>query len=72
MRIVEWRNSDLEPLPTGIWVLGKYHDYMRGYHEPSPVLRNPDGYYWVVTINSMDYSPDMTRHDVPPNIWRFI
>jgi hypothetical protein len=73
MRMKEWRSSESEPVPEGVWVLGRYHNFMEGYTDPKPIFKSPvDKLYWVVSISDRDYAPIMERNDKPPKLWRFI
>lgn len=67
-----WRNPEIEPVPSGLWILGVYHDPLHGDSRPHPTLRDPAGRYWVVSISRLDGQPTMERYDDPPHRWRYI
>lgn len=72
MEQVLWRNPEIEQVPHGLWIMAIYHDALHGNSQPSPMLRDPMGHYWIVSISRLDGQPQMQRFDDPPHRWRYI
>jgi hypothetical protein len=72
MTVLEWRQTHIEPIPPGVWIMGRYPTgYLVAGDHPHPVMRVKD-HYWVVEVNRYDDAPNMQRTDMAPTLWRFV
>lgn len=71
MTVLQWRESKLDTIPEGVWIMGRYPTgYLRS-DDPHPVWRDRD-YFWIVEVGRYDGGPTIERVDMPPTLWRFV